>query len=167
MGGHRRTAVAVFAVALLALVSCRSSTNPQDIIGPWDVQRPSGAPSSTLELRLVLDEPVSGSIELPAPEGETLVLAPEAVVTQGDIVKTAIGLSAIPESYAVYVYFTPEAAQRMQEVSRANIGRRMAFVLDGQVFLVAVMHATVNSPILVEDDYSREEATRVAERLAP
>ena len=159
--------IAAFGAALLVLASCRGAESQQNLIGPWDVQRPSGASRSTLEFRLVLDEPVPGSIELTDPNGETLVLSPETVATQSDIVKTAIISSVTFPYFSVYVYFTPAAARRMHEVSSGNFRRRMGIVMDGQLFMAPTMMGPFDSPVLIDDFYTREEATRIAEQLAP
>jgi preprotein translocase subunit SecD len=133
------------------------------------VQRPSGVPRSTLEFRLVLDAAEPGGIELPDPDadGKVLALSPQTVATQSDIAKTAVIQSATPEYFGVYVYFTSEAAQRMREVSRDNVGHRMAIVLNGQVFMAPYMQSMFDSPVLIQGSYTREQATHLAEQLAP
>ena len=145
----------------------RIDADVQSRIGPWDVARPSGTPRSTLELRLVVAEAEPGSPRLPDPQGEMLSLAAQPVVTEKDIVKTAIIVGSAADRFGVYVYFTPEAAQRLKEMSSAHLGGRVAILLDGKVFLAAYMHGPFGSPAMLEANYTREEATRVAERLAP
>ncbi|HEY0511114.1 MAG TPA: hypothetical protein VGH73_04380 [Thermoanaerobaculia bacterium] len=139
----------------------------RDAVGPWDVQRPAGVARSTLEFRLVLDAPEPDSLQLPDPQGETLLLSSKTVVTQNDILKTAVVVASAVVDFGVYVYFTPEAAQRMQAVSRANVGHRIAIVMDGHVFMAPVMNSEIGSPALIEGRYTRAEAQRVAEWLAP
>lgn len=153
----------VLVAVLLALASCRSSEPHQKAIGPSD----AGAPRSALELRLVLDEPAPGSFELTDEAGKTLILSPDAVVTERDIVKAEVVSSASLGAFSVNLHFSPEAAERMHKVSGENVGRRMAFVLDGKIFMAPFVRSTFSSPVLIDNYYSREEAERVAKRLAP
>ena len=157
----------VLVAVLLALASCRSGEPQRKAIGPSDVQPPAESPRSALELRLVLDEPAPGSFELTDEAGGTLILSPDAVVTEGDIVKAEVVSSATLGAFSVSVHFSPEAAERMRKVSGENVGRRMAFVLDGKVFMAPYMRSTLASPVLIDSYYSRKEAERIAERLAP
>ena len=157
----------VLVAVLLALASCRSSEPHRKVIGLSDVQPPAGAPRSVLELRLVLDGPAPGSFELTDEAGETLILSPDAVVTEREIVKAEVVSSATLGAFSVNVHFSPKAAERIHKVSSENVGRRMAFVLDGKIFMAPYMRSTFSSPVLIDNYYSRQEAERVAERLAP
>jgi preprotein translocase subunit SecD len=157
----------VFVAVLLALASCRSSEPHRKVTGPPAAQPPAGASRSALELRLVLDEPAPGSFELTDEAGKTLILSPDAVVTERDIVMAEVVHSATLGASSVSVHFSPEAAERLRKVSGENVGRRMAFVLDGKIFMAPFIRSTFASPVLIDSYYSREEAKRVAERLAP
>jgi preprotein translocase subunit SecD len=151
---------------LLALASCRSSEPHRKVTVPPDAPA-AAAPRSALELRLVLDEPAPGSFELTDEAGETLILSPDAVVTVGDVVKTEIVDSATMGAFSVAVHFSQEAAERMRKVSGENVGRRMAFVLDGKVFIAPYIRSPLASPVLIDSNFSREDAEWVAEHLAP
>ena len=165
---NARCAVRLVLVAvLLALASCRSSEPQPKVIGTLDAQPPAGAPRSALEIRLVLDEPAPGSFELTDKTGKTLILSPDAVATERDIVKAEVVSSATLGAFSVNLHFSPEAAERMRKVSGENIGGRVAVVLDGKIFMAPFIRSTFSSPVLIDNYYSREEAERVAERLAP
>lgn len=160
------TALVAVLLALVPRPSAGGQEGARDLAGPLEVQRPAGVARSPFEFRLVLDKPEPGSLELPAPEGGTLVLSPRTIITQDDILKTAIGASATPRVFSVYVYFTPEAAQRMEEVSRTHRGRRIAIVMDGRIFMAPSMQGPFSSPVLIDSNYTIEEAVRIAEQLA-
>lgn len=133
-------------------------------LGFWQSSEP--APGA-LELRLVLDAPAPGSFELKDEAGETLILSPDVVVTARDVVKAEILDSVTLGAFAVAVHFSPEAAERMRKVSSENVGGRMAFLLDGKIFMAPYMRSTLASPVLIDGNFSRKEAARIAERLAP
>ncbi len=45
--------------------------------------------------------------------------------------------------------------------------RRAVRPVHGKLFMAPFMRSTFSSPVLIDNYYSREEAERVAERLAP
>ena len=147
----RRAVRPVLVAVLLALASCRSGEPHRNVIGPPDAQPPAGARRSALELRLVLDEPAPGSFELTDEAGETLILSLEAVATERDIVKAEVVSSATLGAFSVNLHFSPEAAERMRKVSGENVGRRMAVVLDGKLFMAPFMQSTFSSPVLIDN----------------
>lgn len=134
---------------------------------PWPVTRPATVPRSSLEFRLVLDQAGAGTATLRGPEGTSLILAPDAVITQRDITRVEVGRGLYGPDYVVYVHFTPDAAQRLLYLSRDNTGRRLACVISDRIFMAPKITGAVSSPILIQGTYTQEEATQMAERLAP
>jgi hypothetical protein len=134
---------------------------------PWQVQRPAGVPQASVAFRLVVDQSAPGTIELQGPDGKPLMLAAETVLTQRDITKVEVGSALTPPYFQIYLHFSPDAAQRLHQLSSHNILRRLAIVVDRRVLIAATIHSTLDSPVLIEGAYTRADAIRMAERLAP
>lgn len=169
----------LLALAALALASCQSASPPPQEAEPWagppemrpsQIHRPAGAPRSTLEFRLVLDPPAPGAAEMADTSGTRLLVSADAVVTHRDITRVEVGReSFLPDqdSYIVYVHFTGDAADRLREFSSQNLGSRLAIVLDGELLLAPVLLTPFDSPVMIQGNYTRADALRIAERLAP
>jgi preprotein translocase subunit SecD len=161
---------------MAAAALAQETTELPDYLRPVAVRRPPGVSRVSLEFRLVVDRPGPGTVELKGPEGTPLILASEILVREGDITKAEVGpaLESVefePQLkipfYVVHLHFTPAATERLHRASQANVGHRMAIVIDGRILMAPTLHSTVDSPLLIEARYARGEAVRIAERLAP
>ncbi len=102
-----------------------------------------------------------------------MILSSEAVVTQDDITKAEVleipqWRADEPTQYVIYLYFKPDAAHRLGQFTRANLGRSLAIVVDGRVVMAAIITSAIESPAMIEGRYyTHAGATRIAEQLAP
>src|SRR4051812_37862525 len=139
----------------------------------WEVQRPAGVRRSALAFRLVVDKPRPGTLKLQGLDGKPVLLSPEAVVTQADVTKAEVleipqWRADQPTHYVIYLYFTPDAAHRLRRFTGDHTGSSLAIVLDGGILMTPIIQSMVESPAMIEGGYyTREAATRVAEKLAP
>jgi preprotein translocase subunit SecD len=174
--GCIRGAVAV--AGLLSVLGCRASAPAPPVSDPWEkapelrpqeVHAPPGHTRSSLQLRPVLEQPAAGSQQLAAPDGASLIVSSEAILTERDITKAEVTPDTYPGSpYAtISIHFTPEAAERLREFSRSHMGQRLAFVLDGVILMAPAIMSQVDSPVLISGTFSPEEAARTAQQLAP
>ncbi|HXO42746.1 MAG TPA: hypothetical protein VN999_14945, partial [Thermoanaerobaculia bacterium] len=56
----------------------------------------------------------------------------------------------------------PEAARRLGELTSANLGRVLAFVVDDEVMLAPVIHSRITDTAMIEGNFSPEEAADLA-----
>ena len=158
---------------LLAAAGCGSGepgevdTSADEGTQPVRVERPAGVARSAVQFRGASGDSVAGSEVLPGPDGASLALAPQAVLTESDITAVEVGPGVIEPRWVVYLHVTPQAADRLRQVSLENVGRTMAIVIDGEVVLDPEIRAELPSPFVIDGEYSREEAMRMAERMAP
>lgn len=153
---------------LVAITGCGGrDTREVEEEQPIRVARPAGVARSSVQFRVAVDDSVAGSEVMPGPEGTRLILTPTVVLTERDITGVEVGPGMVEPHYVVYLHLTPDAAARLRPVSLENVGRDMAVVVDGEVLLTAEIRDELPSPFVIEGGYSRGEATRVAERLAP
>lgn len=94
-------------------------------------------PARGLTIRLV-DERVTASSK----DGE-LSLQPSIVVS-GDMIADARAVTDQQGRSVVRFRLTPEGASRFAAVTRANVGRRMAILVDGKVMVAPVIRDQIN-----------------------
>lgn len=126
----------------------------------------ASAAAALIEFRLVHDEPAVDR-EPHQFQGETLYLESAAVVSDPDF--QAVRPMLRPEQLLIDMELTPDAAARLNRVTRENIDRRMALLLDSRVREVPGIRSAVGSPlqaaIRLSSDLSEDEARGIAERL--
>jgi len=145
--------VAHAVVLLLALISCAA-------------QAPSGdVPQAKFELRLTQEAPGEGLTEASVEDSDKKVyLSKEALITNKDLISARVveneGLLRID------VKFTEEGAERMSRASAANIGKRIAIVVDGKVLSAPIVMGVISDTAAISGPFTREEAERLARRIA-
>jgi preprotein translocase subunit SecD len=143
-------------ICALLFLGCRDAT----------IRRSSGDPIATLEFRLEADSPAtSGAVPFADPTGRPILLRPDIVIRNADI-----GSVVVEESqghFSVGLRFIPSAATRLQRETAANVGHRMAVLLDGKVLVAPVIQSAISAEARLDAGFSRYEANRVARSLAP
>ena len=174
MGPKTRSAFrtrAAIVISCVGLLGCGAGSKGDGAKGGeperTPVRRPAEAPRSSLAFRVVADDSSAAGDRLVAADGEALVLLPGAVLTERDISAVEVGPGMIPDGHAVFIHLAPDGARRLREASREHVGRRMANVIDGEAVLAPRIQGEVSSPFVLENDYGREDAMRMARRLAP
>ncbi len=161
------------AALLLALLTVGAALAQGGSLRSWEVHRPAGKARSSLAFRLVQTHPGPGTLKLQGPDGKPLIVSAQAILTQDDITKVEV--LEIPQwredvvtQYAIYLYFKPDAANRLKKFTGDHMGSLLAVVVDGTVLMTPVIHTSIDSPAMIEAGYgTRSDATRVAQRLAP
>lgn len=142
-----------------------SSPTPEPVV--WSVQRPASVQRASLEFRVVREQKMEGDLEIAGRDGEPLILSKDAVLTATDVVQVEVALEPDLVHYAVTLHFTPEAAQRFHKVTTDNVGKRLAILVNGQVWEVPFIRFPLDSSVMISSNYSRAAATEMAEQLAP
>jgi preprotein translocase subunit SecD len=161
------------AALLLALLTAGASAVCAGVLPSWEVHRPAGVKRSSLAFRLVLDHPGPGTQTLKGPDGTPRILSSTVVVSQNDITKVEVlevpkWREDRPAQFVINLYFKPDAAHRVHQVTLDNMGHLMAIVIDGRIIMAPRINGPIDSTAMIEGNYStRAEATRVAEQLAP
>jgi preprotein translocase subunit SecD len=161
------------AALFLALLAAGSSGAYAGGLPSWEVHRPAGVKRSALAFRLVLDQPGPGTLKLKGPDGTPRLLSSTTVLNQNDITKVEVmeipkWRDDQPAHYVINLYFKPDAAHRLGQVTRDNVGHFLAVVVDGRILMALIINSSIESPAMIEGDYyTRADATRAAEQLAP
>jgi len=92
---------------------------------------------------------------------ERIYLHRQAVLTNGDIASAETTPDAIG-SFNVVVTLTRDGAARLSQISRQNIGRRLAIVLDGRVVIAPTLRSPISTSAVISGGYTKAEADRIA-----
>lgn len=115
-------------------------------------------PPAPLSVRLVAAE---GGEPTPQADGGELALEAASLLGPGDI------RSARADGMAVQVELTPAAATRFGEATKANVGRKMAIVVDGKVAMAPVVREAITGGRLMITLQDAGAAAALAARLQP
>jgi len=125
-----------------------------------------------LEFRLVSDDParLKQATEGEVPAGYELLKDSEgrATLLEKDVPLTGEGLASASVDYGQFgapqVRFTlsPEGAKIFSNLTGANIGRRLAIVLDGKVKTAPVIQSQISDQGVITGRYTHEEAADLA-----
>jgi preprotein translocase subunit SecD len=128
-----------------------------------EVSTPAPSEANLIEFRLVEDVPSEGSQQAML-NGERLILGPTPLVSDSDVHAIAPGIRS--GQLLLSIELTEKGQQRIRRATAENIGRRMAFILDGQVKAAPVIRDTISgSPLDVSIQASQSEAERLATKV--
>jgi hypothetical protein len=82
-------------------------------------------------------------------------------ITSSDFSAVSVDTGAGGEPVVTFS-LQPEAARRLGELTSANPGRVLAFVVDDEVMLAAVIHVRITDTAMIEGNFTPEEAADLA-----
>lgn len=130
------------------------------------VSRPPNVAPATLEIRLAVATALPGGIDAPDPQGQMLHLSPDVAVTGSDIKTVAIAMSGNAD-YAVEVDVSTAAGDRLRKLTQANIGSRLAILVDHKVVSAPTIRDAAGGRFQIVGGFTRASARELAERIAP
>jgi hypothetical protein len=133
----------------------------------WQVERPAGTPRAELAFFLVTTKADGEGLSAFDVDGSTLHLGRPPIVTSRDVARVEVAIELDLEHFAVTLHFTPEAARRLGEVTRARLGQRLAVLVDGQLLFAPYIQGVLSDSAMISSRYDRATAVALAERLAP
>jgi hypothetical protein len=115
------------------------------------------------EVRLAEDQPTPGLIVAQAGPNRLIYLHPEIVVNNDDIAEASVAQDGGQSS--INVRFLPPGAQRLEQATKAHVGRRVAILIDGRVAMALVVRAPIGEWAMITGPFSRAEAERIADGI--
>ena len=97
--------------------------------------------------------------------GEEIAVLREPVVRNSDI--ATVGVEEAGSSFRVSLHLTSDAGTRMRAATRDFPGRRMAVLIDGKIVAAPVIRGTIGQDAVIDAEFSRDEAYRIARAIAP
>jgi len=116
-----------------------------------------------IEVSVVADAPTDSTRSVPMTEGESILLTRTPLVTSADV--TGAHVSLTEGQYVLNVDVTAEAAQRVQRFSERNVGRTLAFLVDGRVLRTPRIRDPITGSGFLIGAFERAEAERLAEAI--
>jgi len=126
----------------------------------------SAGPSSpiVLEIRVADDDPGEGKTEVKKPESNVkCYMYPTVEFTNRDIVSSSVFQE--DNRWTIQGTLSPEAAQKMQDLTSKNIGKRLVITLDGKVISAPPIRIKIGEKFILTGPYSKEVATKNAKGL--
>ena len=122
------------------------------------------APRVAVEFRLAENEPGAELIGMPIGDtDEQIYVTKTAALENGDIAKAEARRSELDRvSYDVQIEFTPAGAKKMEAITGANLGKRLAILIDGKVLSAPKLLEKISSRAVITGRISADEARRIA-----
>ena len=127
--------------------------------GRVDEQR---AACPAIEISAV-EEPGDSHRSLALPDGRRILLAEKPLLTSADV--TGARASLTEGQYVLNVDVTPETAKRVQGFSEQNVGRMMAFLVDGRLLRTPTIKDPITGTGLLIGAFEQAEAKRLADAI--
>jgi preprotein translocase subunit SecD len=117
------------------------------------------------EVRLAEDTPTPGLVVSQVGNSARLVyLHPEIVVSNDDIAQSWV-YQDDAGGFGVAMKFLPSGAERMQQATKAHVGRPLAVLIDGKVVSVPILRAPISDSATINGRFTQAEATRIADGI--
>lgn len=129
----RQTTLVLMACMILA--ACSPDTKPGG--DKPDTSEPQGILKiAKFEFRLEDSDPWSeGPLRTVLGSGERIRLRKEVLFSNADLVNAYLGYDEIFEASNLWLIFSPDAGKRLKDVTGKNVGKRLAIIVDGDVWI--------------------------------
>lgn len=130
------------------------------------ILRCSESKQCTLEFRIAEDKPSPGLTEvIHSPTGKRFYLHPEVLLTQDDVDYAEV--ISQEDRPAVKLILTDEGTEKFRQLTEANVGKRCAMILNGQIVSAPRIMSSIHSGIaILVGDFTEAEAGRVAREFS-
>ena len=97
---------------------------------------------------------------------ETIYVKPAPEMTEQHLRQIRVG-KGYAERSVLMLKFNEEGTARLAQVTEANVGKRIAFVVNGRVVSAPRLQSRIDGgEAIIEGDFTEEEATRLAQAIA-
>ena len=113
--------------------------------------------SRRIELRLAEDAPADGLTAAKiGDDGATIYLSADAIATGRDL--TRAGLGKEPQgALRIDLEFDKAAGEKLEKISAANIGKRIAIVSDGKVISAPTVRSAISTEVAISGNFTKAE----------
>ncbi len=140
--------ILTFAAILFIIISCTEEPNKP----------------VSVEFRIAEEEPADSLIELSIKDRETFYVHPSVLLDNKMIIKTEV-VDWFNEK-AVGVLFNEEGTEKLSEITRENIGKRMAILVDGVLVTAPIIRAEISGgEAIINGGFNEEEAEKLADSI--
>jgi preprotein translocase subunit SecD len=120
-----------------------------------------------LEMRLAETEPGAGLTEAAvAASGHTIYLHESSVITNADVIEAhVVPPNEMNDHPSVAIRVTPDAAARLENATRAHIGKPIAVVVNGTVVSAPILRGVLRENAAIFGTFTQAEADEIAAGL--
>ncbi|NQT53574.1 hypothetical protein HQ576_16070 [bacterium] len=122
-----------------------------------------------LQMRLVANEagPDTEAMTLRTARGEETIHVQKAVLLNAADVQGARvdAESAVPDTHSIGLAFNKQGAVKFERVTTANIGRRLALVVDGKVLSAPTIRTAIRERAKIAGAFTLDEARDIAGKI--
>ena len=120
-------------------------------------------PCPAIEVSVVADGPSDSSRSLASTDGRPIFLTQTPLLTSADIAGAHASLTE--GQYVLNVDVTVASAERVRLFSERNVGRTLAFLVDGQVLLTPTIRDPITGNGFLIGAFERAQAERLADAI--
>jgi hypothetical protein len=136
-------------------------------------QWPSRQEPEFFQMRLVLDKPSSEAEQMTLVQKwhdtdhkEVLFVQKTALLDRTDLKSAEVSTNTPTGTPRIDITFTDKGAKRFAEVTRQNIGRRLAIVIDGQLYSAPTINTEISGgTAAISGSFSEQEARELAAKI--
>jgi preprotein translocase subunit SecD len=121
--------------------------------------------SVPVEFKIGESKPAAGLSKQTVPRSDQPVyLHPEAMLTNADIASATVKPS--PDGHGIEVVFTEEGKQTFASLTKANVEKHLAIIVDGEIISAPIIKAPITGGVaLIAGEFTKAEADRIAEGI--
>jgi preprotein translocase subunit SecD len=117
----------------------------------------------SLEVAIVAEMPSDSARVVALSNGKRVVLTGSPLLTSADVASASASLTE--GQYVLNLNLTADAARRVQVFSEQNVGRTMAFLVDGRIIRTPTIKDPITGNGFLIGAFERPEAERLADAL--
>lgn len=148
-----------FALILLLTTACWWRERTFERVAPFK--------PGSLSIHVAQKDPAAGLTRATVADGgETIYLNPSPELTEKHLRKIAVG-RGLDDHRNVKLTFTDEGAALMARVTAANVGNRLAILVNGRVVTAPILNSQIpGGEAIIEGDFTQESAERLVKTIA-
>lgn len=130
--------------------------------------KPAKPQPPVLEFRLVATAASAETEELPGSSkggAQKFLVNKKAVLDQSSLKSAAIRQNAGIPTPSILIELTLEGAGKMASISRENLGKQLAIVVQGKVLTAPVIQSEMNAAVQITGNYTEAEAKAIVAAL--
>lgn len=125
-------------------------------------------PAVTVEFRAAEPDPAAMLAEMTTPDGTTVYVGEEALLTNADVKSAKVALDAQSKAPVVRLIFTEDGRKKLLDVTTARVGHMIAIVVEGKLLSAPrIMEPIAAGEAVITGNFTRAEAIRIAEGIVP
>ena len=116
----------------------------------------------SIEISPILEKPTSGSIDMMS-DGETLHVSKKPVLSLKDFTHADVNITE--GQVTLNLSLTPSAGERIKSFTSKNVGKRLAFIVNGKLLKAPKVRDPIDGKGISIDPIDRTEADQLADQI--